>query len=265
MNRRLAWLWIQRTSRDWAADDGAVFMHILKLLLAGGLALWLSMLLDLEQPRTALITVAIVMQTHAGMVLTKSFYRLLGTVAGILFSLLLAALFIQDRMLFLFGMAIWIGICTAGSVVLRDNQSYAFVLAGYTLCIVGLPASLNPDRIFDIAMGRMSEIFMGLICATLVSELVFPRSLTGMIRQAVRKRFADFSMLLDSSLNGHGSERTALARLMSDVFRLESFRSAATLESDDSRLLRQKLGQLNLEFMEVTTTFHTFEELPRIG
>ncbi len=263
MNPLLAWHWLQRTVREWSATDGPVLLHVVKILLAGGLALWLSMLLDLEQPRTALITVGIVMQTHAGLVLSKSFYRMIGTVAGILFSLLLVALFIQDRMLFLFGAAVWIGLCTAGSVVLRDNQSYAFVLAGYTLCIVGLPASLDPDQTFAIATNRLSEILIGLLCATLVSELVFPRRLTGMIRQAVRKRFADFSELLDSSLNGHGNHRIALARLMSDVFRLESFRAASAMESDRSRSLRLKLGELNLEFMEVTTTFHAFEELLR--
>ena len=263
MNLLTAWNWLQRTGREWSASDGPVLLHVVKILLAGGLALWLSMLLDLEQPKTALITVAIVMQTHAGLVLSKSFYRMIGTVAGILFSLLLVALFIQDRMLFLLGAAVWIGLCTAGSVVLRDNQSYAFVLAGYTLCIVGLPASLDPDQTFAIATNRLSEILIGLLCATLVSELVFPRRLTGMIRQAVRKRFADFSDLLDSSLNGHGNHRIALARLMSDVFRLESFRAASAMESDRSRSLRLKLGELNLEFMEVTTTFHAFEELLR--
>ncbi|MDE2344135.1 MAG: FUSC family protein [Betaproteobacteria bacterium] len=249
--------------RDWVREDAPVLTHVARVLIAGVLALWVSLLFDLEQPRTALITVTIVMQAHSGMVLTKSYYRLLGTVAGILVSLVLVALFAQDRIPFLISMALWIGLCTAGSVILRDHQSYAFVLAGYTLCLVGLPATAHPERAFDIAMSRVSEIVIGLACATVVSDLVLPRRMGSVMRAAVRHRFRDFSALLASTVTGSGSYKQALAHLMSDIFRLESFRASSVLESDESRSLRMRFGQLNMAFMEVSTTFHAVEELFR--
>ncbi|MDE1942984.1 MAG: FUSC family protein [Betaproteobacteria bacterium] len=249
--------------RDWAREDAPVLTHVARVLIAGMLALWVSLLFDLEQPRTALITVTIVMQAHSGMVLTKSYYRLVGTVAGILVSLVLVALFAQDRIPFLISMALWIGLCTAGSVILRDHQSYAFVLAGYTLCLVGLPATVHPEHAFDIAMNRVSEIVIGLACATVVSDLVLPRRMGSVMRAAVRNRFMDFSALLASTVSGNGSYKQALARLMSDIFRLESLRASAVLESDESRSLRMRFGQLNMAFMEVSTTFHAVEELFR--
>ncbi len=260
MNAIQPLIFIRSAWRDWANTDAPVLSHAIKVLIAGIMALWISLLFDLDQPRTALITVTIVMQTHSGMVLAKSYYRLVGTIAGILVSLFLVAFFAQERVMFLISMAAWIGMCTAGAVILRDHQSYAFVLAGYTLCIVGLPATLHPDNAFGIAMSRISEIVIGLTSATVVSDLVFPKRIGGVMLASVRTRFMDFSALLASAFSGNDKYRIALARLMSDIFRLESFRASSALESDQSRSLRLKLGRLNMDFMEVSTTFHAVDE-----
>ncbi|KXW56237.1 FUSC family protein [Ferrovum sp. PN-J185] len=246
----------------WCKKESMMLTHIGKLCLAGILAILLSLLFDLEQPRTALITVAIVMQTHSGMVLSKSYYRLLGTIAGIGMSLLLVALFAQQPFLFLISMALWIGLCTAGSIILRDHQSYAFVLAGYTLCIVGLPATLNANYSFDIAMNRISEIMIGLVCATTVSELILPRRMGETIAHALRQRFIDFTYLLNTSITEQNN-KVAVMQLMNDIFRLESYQASSTLESDQSRSLRLKLTRLNREFMSLATSHHTLIELLR--
>ncbi len=50
-----------------------------KSLLAIYLAAWLAMWLQPEQPATTMITVAIVIHPRSGMVLAKSFYRVIGT------------------------------------------------------------------------------------------------------------------------------------------------------------------------------------------
>lgn len=251
--------------REWVAQDAAVLGYVFKVWLAAVLALWISLRFDLAQPRTAMMTVVIVMQSaRSGMVFAKSFYRFVGTLVGILVSLVLVALFAQERLLFLFAMALWIGFCTAGSMVFRNHQSYGFVLAGYTLCIVGLPATLNPELTFNIAMTRISEILIGLSCATLVSDLVFSQRLWVVIQEAVRRRFKDFSDLL--RLVAHPAQPPvdllpALSRFASDIFTLESFRSAAVLENDRSRTQRLRLSLLNAEFMTVSTTFHALHAL----
>ncbi|MDE2422747.1 MAG: FUSC family protein [Betaproteobacteria bacterium] len=245
--------------KDWLIKESLTLTHVGKVILASVLALWFSFLMDLEQPRTAVITVAIVMQTHSGMVLSKSYYRLIGSVVGILVSFLLVALFAQEPMLFLFGMALWIGICTAGSLILRDHQSYAFVLAGYTLCIVGLPATVNTDLSFTLAMNRVSEITVGLLCATVVSDVVFPRRMGDAILLAIRQRFKDFTALMIPNAVSQ-SNKASLMNIMNDVFRVESYQASSTLESDASRTLRLKLTQLNREFMNLATTHHAITE-----
>ena len=265
--RRARWRYVLLgVLRDWGREDAQTLIYIGKVLLACMLAMWVSLKFELEQPRTALLTVAIVMQTRTSMVLAKSFYRLIGTLVGIATSVLLVALFAQERVPFLIYLALWISFCTAGSIVFRHHQSYAFVLAGYTICIVGLPATLNPGQTFDIAMTRLSEIMVGLASASLVSALVFPQGISELLRNAVRKRFRDFSRLLihlqQNRLSAPSTQADTL-RMVGDVFELEIFHASSSMESNHSRAYRQRLNLLNSEFMAVTTSFHALEQLLR--
>ncbi|MBP3864125.1 MAG: FUSC family protein, partial [Pseudomonas sp.] len=133
---------------DWARSDGVTWVHIFKVLVAAFLTLWLAMRLELPQPRTAMITVFIVMQPQSGQVFAKSFYRFLGTLTGSAVMVALIALFAQNTVLFLGAMAIWVGICSAGAARCRNFRAYGFVLAGYTAAMVGLPALAHPDGAF---------------------------------------------------------------------------------------------------------------------
>ena len=180
-----------------------------------------------------------------------------------LVSVLLVALFAQERVLFLLCMALWIGLCTAGSMIYRNHQSYAFVLAGYTLCIVGLPATVNPDLTFSISVTRISEILIGLFSATLVSDVIFPQRLWQIMLAAVRRRFADFSDLLRAAAENAAAPvaKPALLRFIGDIYSLETFSASAALENDDSRRHRQRLTRMNHEFMQVSTSFHALEQL----
>ncbi len=266
-SRRNRLLMIYRVAlSDWLKEDAPVFGYLLKVLLASLLAMWLSLRFELEQPRTAMLTVAIVMQSRSGMVFAKSYYRLLGTLVGIIVSLILVALFAQERVLFLLSMALWIGLCAAGSMVYRNHQSYGFVLAGYTLCIVGLPAAISPELTFNIAVTRISEVLIGLICATMVSDLVFPQRLWDVIQTKVRQRFSDFSDLLHTTAQSSVSSKNSkevLLRFIGDIYSLESFRASAIMENDGAKHNRLCISEMNNEFMAVATTFHSLEELLR--
>lgn len=250
---------LQQAGLDWYRQDFPLIGYLCKYLLAAWLALWLALKMEMDQPATALLTVVIVMHFRSGMVITKSYYRLIGTGIGILFSLLLVAWFAQDRFPFFIAAALWIGGCTAGSLVYRHFQSYGFVLAGYTLCIVGLPATLTPWHTFQIASTRMSEIGVGLLSATLVSELVLPQRLWENIQAVVRGKFRDFSLLLGSGTPVGLNQ--PFSKFMQDLYQLESFRSSAQFETDDARVHSGTINQLNMRFMAVSTTYVIFQRL----
>src|SRR5260370_21182376 len=72
-----------------------------KTTASGLLALLVAFTFNLDQPKWALLTVFIVAQPQSGLVLAKSFYRIIGTVVGAAGALVLVSLFAQERVLFL--------------------------------------------------------------------------------------------------------------------------------------------------------------------
>jgi uncharacterized membrane protein YccC len=131
-----------------------------KTTASGLIALLVAFAFNLDQPYWALLTVFIVSQPQqSGLVLAKSFYRIIGTVIGAAVALCLVALCAQERVLFLGGLALWIGLCTFGSQYARNWPAYSFVLSGYTVAIVGIPGALDAgNAFFYIATGRVTEI-----------------------------------------------------------------------------------------------------------
>ena len=121
------------------------------------------------------MTVLIVSQPLSGMVVAKGLFRLLGTLVGTAMSVLMIALFAQAPWLFLLAISLWLGLCTAASTSLRNHVSYAFVLSGYTVAIIGLPAVDQPLLVFEQAVARCTEICLGIICASAVSAILWPQ------------------------------------------------------------------------------------------
>ncbi len=215
----------------------------------------------MAKPTTAMLTVVIVMHQRSGLVLAKSFYRFIGTIAGVIVSIVLAALFSQEAVLFIAAGACWLALCTAGSAIFRNFQSYAFVLAGYTLVIVGLPAALQPDQAFDIAVIRLTEVMIGILCAGVVSDLIFPQRVTETLMAMVRQRFSTFADYISrENTDPAASERTML-RFIGEVISFESLRSASIFENASHPSHGTQLSLLNTVFMSVSTSFHTLDLL----
>jgi uncharacterized membrane protein YccC len=86
----------------------AALIFSLKTVSAALTALYISFWLGLDEPKWALLTVFIVSQPDSGLVLAKSFYRILGSIAGVLASTVLVFAFAQYGVLFLASLAVWI-------------------------------------------------------------------------------------------------------------------------------------------------------------
>ncbi|MHC8322213.1 FUSC family protein [Pseudomonas sp. GB2N2] len=267
MTPSLRWLYSlewRRGFSDWARSDGVTWVYIFKVLLAAFLTLWLAMRLELPQPRTAMITVFIVMQPQSGQVFAKSFYRFLGTLTGSAVMVALIALFAQNTELFLGALAIWVGLCTAGAARYRNFRAYGFVLAGYTAAMVGLPALAHPDGAFMAAVWRVLEISLGIICSTLVSAAILPQTASAAMRNALYQRFGVFALFVTDGLRGR-SKRLAFeasnVRFIAEAVGLEGLRSVTVFEDPHMRRRNGRLSRLNSEFMGVTTRFNALHQL----
>jgi uncharacterized membrane protein YccC len=87
-------------------------------------------------------------------------------------AVVLTGIFPQDRVGFLFGLALWGALCGFGATVLRNFASYAAALAGFTAAIIisdDLGAVGGPaGQAFMLAVSRATEISTGIVCAGIV-------------------------------------------------------------------------------------------------
>src|SRR5476649_1004608 len=258
--------WLAAQTAGWFNTDGERWVFVAKAMLAAYTALWLAFRLGLDSPGTALVTTVILALPSSGMVLEKAFYRLLGTVIGCSAALAMVALFPQTPQLLFLALALWVALCTGGAAMHRNQQSYSFVLAGYTACMIAVPAIDAPDRVFTLAVTRVTEVGLGIICAAVVHDVVFPRRHSRAVMRTVQARYASFitfcTQVLEQRLTPAETELSHL-KFAADIAALESGRAAAFFEADHPRSHTSQLHAFNAAFMTVLTTFYTLHRLIR--
>jgi len=260
LSAKRTWPWLS----EFLVGERQAWIFVFKCMLAFYVTAWLSMVFQLEQPSTAMITVSIVMHPQSGMVLAKSFYRAIGTCAGSLCGLLLMAAFPQQRELFLFSLSLWVGLCAGGAVLYRNFMSYGFVLAGYTAAIVALPAISNPYSVFDSAVMRVSEVMLGIIVAGLVSDVVLPERLRMVLRRSARAHSAHFIEFARGSLGGvipRAQMEDMHLHFVRAAVQLEDLRASVIFEDPEVRARSSRMQLLNVRYMAAATTFQSLHHL----
>jgi uncharacterized membrane protein YccC len=238
-----------------ATEVGLTFA--VKTYVASLLALYIAFWLGLDDPRWSFLTVFVVAQPDSGLVLTKSFYRILGTITGLFVTTGLVFALAQYGELFVIAAAIWICFCNFAARAVRNFASYGFQLAGYTVAIVGIPAALQPDGAYTLVVARFTEIMLGIICAALVSRLIFVRelspSLVDLVRSLVQRADRFVTALLDSNADraGVAEERNAL---INDYVTTLAMQQSAYFESAEARILAQPLRRLTQGAVELCAT-----------
>lgn len=243
----------------------------LKSFAAAMLALFIAFRLDLSEPMWSVTTVYVVSQPLAGMVLSKSIYRVIGTVIGALASLAFIALFSDSRELFCLALALWMGLGTAITVYLRDApQAYIGMLAGYSAAIIGLAVALEPQSAFDIAVARCLEITLGIVCATLVHHLVFAQRAGDALRKALQETLPNMARWAGDALRGQQSEAQGLIdrrRILSAVVALDRLRVFAMFDTPPLKVfdpaIRQIEGKLLSLLAILMSVYDRFAALTR--
>lgn len=245
-------------------EEANVWLFVAKTLIAFFLTGWLAMRLDLPAPSTAMLTTVIVANRQSGMVLAKSFYRAIGTMAGATAAIGIVAAFPQERDLFLLALSLWIGICAGGATLYRNFKSYAFVLGGYTAAIVAVPVIDNPPGVFDSAWARISEVLLGLMVSGLVNDIVFPSRMRDVLRRTAREQFASFVAFVRDSTGGNIARDTmekAHLRFVRAAVTLEDLRSSVIFEDAEARARSNHLRLFNQRFMAASTSFQSLHHL----
>lgn len=248
----------------WRKIEGTRLTFALKIASIAFITLWLAYRLELDSPATAVTTVFIVALPGSGMVLEKAIFRVIGTLVGCTAAVILVGLLPQAAPLLFICLAIWVGLCTAGAALFRNSKSYGFLLAGYTACMIAIPAVDSPTLIFTLAVTRVTEVGLGLICSAVISDALFPRLQGDQVLKAVQSRYERFLALCHDTLeNRLTPEQVELNHLgfAADVAALETTRSTAFFEAGRSYGESRKLHLFNAAFMTALTTFYTLHRL----
>ncbi|MER8628151.1 FUSC family protein [Mesorhizobium opportunistum] len=232
----------QPTRSDW--------IFALRTVSAGLIALLVAYALKLDHPQWAMMTVFIVAQPVAGMVLAKGFYRLLGTLVGGVAAIGITTAFGSGPWVLVTVLAVWIGICTFVSSLLRNPEAYGAALAGYTAMIIGLPAFGQPHLVVDLAVARCAEIVLGIVCAGLTSRLILPKLASDAIISRLKRCIIDLATYAGGAFSG-GDPATLSGlhrKLIADTQTLGEMRAYARLEAPSfaprAHPVRRTIGQL---------------------
>lgn len=144
-------------------------VHGLKTGCAAVLAYALTTLLNLDFGYWAVITTVIVMQVYVADSIEMCLYRFSGTILGALLGVLVLLAVPRNHIVICIALFITIGFC---SFLTRYKARYR--MAAITVVIVVM-TGMNTENVFLFGFSRVLEILIGVLCAFLVSVLIFPR------------------------------------------------------------------------------------------
>ncbi|MGE9550354.1 FUSC family protein [Erwinia amylovora] len=185
---------------QWFSKNAVLFS--VKTCLAAFLALYLSLELNLDKPAWALTTVYVSSQLYAASTLSKSVFRLMGTLLGGLFVFLIYPETVQSPMLFSLCVSLWVSVCLYLSLHDRTPKSYVFMLAGYSAAIMGFPGVTLPLTISGTVISRIEEITLGVTCSSFIHGLLFPVKMRSLLEQSVSVWYQNGRKLCSDLLNG---------------------------------------------------------------
>lgn len=157
----------------------------IKLACAVVLALFVGFHFQLETPRWAVLTAAIVAagpafaaggEPYSGAIRYRGMLRIAGTFIGCIAALVIIILMIRAPLLMMLVCCLWAGFCT-GFVAGQGRKLLCWGLAGYTALIIIITIHTNPMLAPQFAVERCSEIVIGIVSAIVADLLFSPRSI----------------------------------------------------------------------------------------
>lgn len=226
------------------------FILAFRNTLAALLALLVAAFLRLESPYWAAMTALIVIQPTRSLLFEKSFYRLVGTAIGAVAGLLLLRQSASPLVLTL-ALSLWIAGCVGVGNLLYGLRSYACMMAGLTGAVVAMSGYQNPPHLYGIAFGRIADVFVGILVATLVTALFTPRwsghEIENRLRGAVAETVSWLGLVLRQGRRGELLRREQ--ELLISIAEIESLLDSAAVGSRAEKKSKRRLNRLTASLL----------------
>lgn len=241
-----------------------------KLACAVVVALFIGFHFQLETPRWAVLTAAIVAagpafaaggEPYSGAIRYRGMLRIAGTFIGCIAALAIIILMIRAPLLMVLVCCLWAGFCTWISSLVRVENSYAWGLAGYTALIIIITIHEEPMLAPQFAVERCSEIVIGIVSAIVADLLFSPRSIKKEIDLELDNLLIDHYRLMQLCV-AHGDKDDvdkAWSALVRRTNGLEGMRGNLIMESSRWAKVNQRLKAINtLSLTLITQACETY-------
>lgn len=242
----------------------------IKLATAIVLALFIGFHFQLETPRWAVLTAALVAagpafaaggEPYSGAIRYRGMLRIVGTFIGCLAAMAIVIGLIRAPVVMLLVGCIWAGFCTWISSLVKIENSYAWGLSGYTALIIIISIKAEPLLTPQFAVERCSEIVIGIVCAIIADLLFSPRSIKQEVDRELDNLLVAHYQLMQMCIQHGDKEKvdTAWASLVQRTTALEGMRSNLKMESSRWDHTNRRLKVLNsLSLTLITQACETY-------
>jgi len=200
----------------WPAGTTALAFEIWVAL---AVSYYIAFILELNSAASAGVSLLILVGPTQGMVLSKAIYRIIGTLFGAVFAIILTSLFSQDRTMLIAVFSVYMASLVAIATLLRDFRAYGCILAGYTVALISIADVDTPTATFTAMLDRVAVIVLSVLVLAFVSAIFATaesaRSLQSRLRLATKDIVAMALATLDQRIPPDPSQCVAMsARLM---------------------------------------------------
>jgi len=248
-------------------------LHIrfaIKLAFAIVLAVFIGFHFNLETPRWAALTAALVAagpafaaggEPYSGAIRYRGMLRIVGTFIGCAAALIIIISLIRAPVVMLLACCLWAGFCTWISSLVRIENSYAWGLSGYTALIIVISIQAAPLTTPQFAIERCSEIIIGIVCAIVADLLFSPRSIKQEIDRELDSLLVEQYRLMQLCIAHEDKEEIdkTWGNLVRRVTALSGMRSNLQMESSRWGPTSRRLKAINtLALTQITQACETF-------
>lgn len=238
-----------------------------KLSFAIVTALFLGFHLNLVTPRWSVVTAGIVIagpafaaggEPFSGAIRHRGWLRIIGTIAGCIAGMMIVTLLVRAPVVMLTVCCLWISFCTWASTLVREENSYAWGLAGFTALIIVITSASNQTGLLQapqFAIERSTEIILGIVSAILADLLLSPRSIKKDIDNLAGKLLVAQYQLMQAGLANAG-ETTIDQRWHQHISQIQTLSVMSRhllLESAGWERAAQRMNSLNTLLLQMTT------------
>ena len=218
------------------------FLFSVKTCIAAFLALYIALKLNLDKPAWSLTSVFIISQLYSASTLSKSVFRLMGTLLGGAFIFFIYPITVLYPLLFSLCVSLWIAFCLYLSLHDRTPKSYVFMLAGYSAAIMGFADVTSPMDITYTVISRIEEIAVAIVCSTLIHMIIFPVKMSTLLEISVNNWFESAKKLCGEMVTRVSKEKSLeheqiLIQMANYPVNVEALITHCVYEGDSARTL----------------------------